>query len=707
MLAIAGDVNPQEIYQKVSLYFGDIPSGPTVERQEVNIPDHPYDSYQVYEDRVPEARVLFAWNTPPFGDREDIYFDLISAILSSGKNSRLYKRLVYEDQIASSAVSFQSSSEIASNFVAWADVKPGGDIDHVQQVMWEEISNLMENGPTEAELTRVKASYFAGFIKGMERIGGFGGVSDILASNETYFGDPSYYKKTLEYVEKATVADLKATARKWLGKGKHILVCKPFPEYSVASAGVDRSRLPSLGSPKTSKFPELQRAELPNGLKIVLARRTGVPTVVMNLMVDAGYKTDFLAGAGTASLAMNLLDEGTRDLTSLQINEKLQLLGASLSTFSNQDISSVYMNTLKPSLDSSMELFADVVLNPAFAQKEFDRLQAEQINAIKSEKSQPISMALRVMNKYLYGEDHPYGNPYTGSGYEETVGKLTREDVVKYYDTWLKPNNATLVVTGDVSLEELRGMVGKYFGSWKQGKVPTINFPAPRTGTQNTLYLMDRPESQQSVIIAGHLTGKYGELPEIAVDQMVNILGGDFTSRINMNLREDKHWSYGAGGFVMGARQERPFIVYAPVQTDKTAESVLEIRKELSEFVTTHPATAEELDKVKTNEVLKLPGQWETNAAVASSVANLVRYNLPDDYYQEYDANVRNLSLDQVRQVSGQVVRPGDVNWFMVGDRAKIVEKLDELGFDQIIEIDADGNPKTPALKKTEVEIKN
>ena len=707
VLAIAGDVNPQEIYQKVSLYFGDIPSGPTVERQEVNIPDHPYDSYQVYEDRVPEARVLFAWNTPPFGDREDIYFDLISAILSSGKNSRLYKRLVYEDQIASSAVSFQSSSEIASNFVAWADVKPGGDIDHVQQVMWEEISNLMENGPTEAELTRVKASYFAGFIKGMERIGGFGGVSDILASNETYFGDPSYYKKTLEYVEKATVADLKATARKWLGKGKHILVCKPFPEYSVASAGVDRSRLPSLGSPKTSKFPELQRAELPNGLKIVLARRSGVPTVVMNLMVDAGYKTDFLAGAGTASLAMNLLDEGTRDLTSLQINEKLQLLGASLSTFSNQDISSVYMNTLKPSLDSSMELFADVVLNPAFAQKEFDRLQAEQINAIKSEKSQPISMALRVMNKYLYGEDHPYGNPYTGSGYEETVGKLTREDVVKYYDTWLKPNNATLVVTGDVSLEELRGMVGKYFGSWKQGKVPTINFPAPRTGTQNTLYLMDRPESQQSVIIAGHLTGKYGELPEIAVDQMVNILGGDFTSRINMNLREDKHWSYGAGGFVMGARQERPFIVYAPVQTDKTAESVLEIRKELSEFVTTHPATAEELDKVKTNEVLKLPGQWETNAAVASSVANLVRYNLPDDYYQEYDANVRNLSLDQVRQVSGQVVRPGDVNWFMVGDRAKIVEKLDELGFDQIIEIDADGNPKTPALKKTEVEIKN
>lgn len=707
VLAVAGDIDPQEVYQKVLLYFGDIPSGPTVERQEINIPDHPHDSYQVYEDRVPEARVLFAWNTPPFGDKEDVYFDLIASILTNGKNARLYKRMVYEDQIASSVVAFESSSEIASNFITWANVKPGGDIGRVQQVMWEEIQNLMENGPTEAELTRVKADYFADFIKGMERIGGFGGVSDILASNETYHGDAGYYQKTLEFVEQATVADLKAAAGKWLGKGKHILVCKPFPEYTVAGAGADRSQLPALGAPKTSKFPELQRAELPNGLKIVLARRTGVPTVVMNLMVDAGYKTDFLSSPGTAALSMDLLDEGTKDLTSLEINEKLQLLGASLSTFSNQDISSVYMNTLKPSLDASMALFADVLLNPAFPQKEFDRLQSEQINDIKSEKSQPITMALRVMNKYLYGEGHPYSNPYTGSGYESTVQGLTREDAVKFYDTWLRPNNATLVVTGDVSMDELRQMAGKYLGKWKEGKVPAVNFPAPKTGTKNTLYLMDRPESQQSVIIAGHLTGKYGDLPEIAVEQMVNILGGDFTSRINMNLREDKHWSYGAGGFVMGARQERPFMVYAPVQTDKTAESVLEIRKELSEFVSTNPATAAELDKVKTNEVLKLPGQWETNSSVAGSVANLVRYGLPDDYYQQYDANVRNLSLDQVRSVSSQVVRPGEVNWFMVGDRAKIIEKLDELGFDQIIEIDADGNPKTPTLKKTELDIKN
>jgi predicted Zn-dependent peptidase len=218
---------------------------------------------------------------------------------------------------------------------------------------------------------------------------------------------------------------------------------------------------------------------------------------------------------------------------------------------------------------------------------------------------------------------------------------------------------------------------------------------------------MDRPESDQSIILAGHLTEKYGDVSQIALEQMVSILGGDFTSRINMNLREDKHWAYGASGFVMGTKAERPFIMYAPVQTDKTAESVTELRKEISEFITTRPVTQEELDKVKTNQILSLPGQWETNSAVNSSMVNLIKYDLPDDYYQNYDGNVRKLSLKEVKDVSKAVVKPDAVNWFMVGDRSKIADKLDGLGFDAIIEIDADGNPKIPAVKESKPDIKN
>ncbi len=707
VVAVAGDIDPQVVYKKVLNYFGDIPAGPTVERQEVNIPVHNGDTYQVYQDRVPETRILFAWNTPQFGAKEDIHFDLISSILSTGKNSRLYKKLVYEDQTASSVVAFQASSEIASNFITWANVKPGVDAEKVQMQLQAEIDKLINEGPTEAELKRVKAAYFSSFIKGLERIGGFGGVSDILASNETYHADASYYKKQLKYVEDATIEDIKATAKKWLTRGKHTLVCNPFPEYTVEKSTVDRSKLPELGTPKSSKFPELQREKLANGLNIVLAKREGVSTVVMRLMLDAGYKTDYLASPGTAALAMNLLDEGTKDLTSLEINEQLQLLGASISTFSNQDNSTVYMNTLKPSLDASIDLFADVVLNPAFPVKEFDRLKTEQINNIKNEKSQPFPMALRVMNKLLYGEGHPYSNPFSGTGYEATVEKLTRDDILKFYDSWMKPNNATIVVTGDVEMSELKSKLQKALGKWKKGNVPEITFSKPKTNTKNTLYLMNRPESLQSIIIAGHLTEKYGDVSEIALEQMISILGGDFTSRINMNLREDKHWAYGAGGLVLGSKEERPFIVYAPVQTDKSAESVTEIRREIAEFVTNKPATQEELDKVKTNQVLKLPGQWETNSAVNSSVANLVRYNLPDDYYQKYDQNVRDLSIADISKVSKTVVKPDAINWFMVGDRAKIASKLDELGFDTIIEIDADGNPLEPTVKEPEKEIKN
>ncbi|WP_350291948.1 pitrilysin family protein [uncultured Croceitalea sp.] len=707
VVAVAGDVNPQEIYKKVLKYFGDIPSGPTVERQEVNIPEHGLDTYQVYEDRVPETRVLFAWNTPQFGAKEDIHFDLISAILTSGKNSRLYKKFIYEDQTASSVVSFQGSSEIASRFVTWANVKPGQDYKKIEKELLAEINKFIENGPTEAELKRVKAAYFSGFIKGLERIGGFGGVSDILASNETYFGDAGYYKTVLNYAESATIQDLQNTAKKWLTKGKHTLVCKPFPEYTSEKSVVDRSKLPELGPQKSSQFPDLERTKLSNGLNVVLAKRTGVPTIVVNLMVDAGYKTDYLSSPGTAQLAMNLIDEGTKSMNSLEINERLQLLGASLNTFSNQDISNVYMTTLKQSFDQSMNLFSDVVLNPVFPQSEFDRLKNEQINSIKQEKAQPISMALRVMNKYMYGENHPYSNPYTGTGYEETVGELSKDDIVKFYDTWIKPNNATIVVTGDVDMKDLKSKLEKTLGKWKKAEVPTITFNKPNANSKNTLYLMNRPESQQSVIIAGHLTKKYGDVSEVALEQMVSILGGDFTSRINMNLREDKHWSYGAGGFVLGAKEERPFIMYAPVQTDKTAESVTELRKEITEFLTTRPATQEELDKVKTNQVLSLPGQWETNSAVNSSVANLVRYNLPDDYYKKYDQNVRSLSLSELHKVGKEVVQPEAVNWFMVGDRAKIASKLDELGFDEIIEIDADGKPLVPAMTNDKKEIQN
>jgi predicted Zn-dependent peptidase len=302
-------------------------------------------------------------------------------------------------------------------------------------------------------------------------------------------------------------------------------------------------------------------------------------------------------------------------------------------------------------------------------------------------------MALRVIPQYLYGEGHAYSLPLTGSGYEETVSKLTRDDIVAFYERWMKPNNSTLVVVGDLDMKQLTQQLEDLFGKWKSGEVPQKNLATVQTAQKNTLYLMNRPESEQSVILAGELTNPYGEVSEIARETMIKVLGGQFTSRINMNLREDKHWSYGAGGLVWNAKGQRPLIVYAPVQTDKTSESVQELIKEVNQFVADKPITADELEKVNNNNILALPGQWETNGSVAGSINSIVKYDLPENYYQTYDQEVRNLTLDKVRETSETMIRPSEMNWFIVGDKAKIIEGLEGVGFTEIIEIDADGKP--------------
>lgn len=693
ILSVAGDIDTEEVFQKVVKYFGNIPSGPTLARHETNIPIRQADTRQSYQDRVPEARIVMTWNTPEWGTEEDVYLDLAAQVLSSGKNSRLYKRLVYDDQTASSAGAFAWTKEIAGNFIIQANVKPEKTVEEVEAAINEELHKFLTEGPTEAELQRVKAQFFAGFIKGIERIGGFGGKSDILAQNEVYGGSPDYYKKTLETVANATAEDIKNACQNWLKTGRHTLICTPFPEYSVTGADVDRTEgLPEMATPAPSKFPEIQQHTLPNGLKIVLAKRSSVPTVVMQMMFDAGYAADQFHQPGLSSLTLNMMDEGTRDRSALEINEQLQLLGASLGTSSDLDASYINLNTLKPTLDPSLDLMADVILNPAFPEKEFDRLKNERMVGIKREKSQPIGMALRIMPKYLYGDDHAYSMPLTGSGTEASVETIQREDVISFYENWIHPNNATLMVVGDIEMEELVPMIEERFGNWKKGKTPKKNISSVKNSNKGRLYLMDRPESEQSVIMAGYLVEPYGQLDEIAREMAVTILGGEFTSRINMNLREDKHWAYGASAFVWSAKGQRPLIAYAPVQTDKTKESLQEIVKEFEWFVGDKPVTEKEFNKSTNNAILQLPGQWETNNAVMGSLNNQMKYELPDDYYQTYDEKMRTLTLEQVHELSKKLVRPQDLTYFVIGDQEKILPGLQELDL-EIIPIDADGNP--------------
>jgi zinc protease len=692
VLVIAGDVDPQHVRERVEHYFGHIPSGPPLTKQDIWIPDVTGVHRQIMQDRVPQARVYKIWMMPEIGHTESTNLDLVAGILSEGKTSRLYKRLVFDDQIASDVEAFAFPLEIAGLFGVIATAMPGQDLAAVDAAIEEEVSRFLAEGPTADEIERIVTTRKSAFVRGAERVGGFGGKSDILAQNEVYLGDPGFYQTTLDRWEAADAAELKAVARKWMAKGQYIMEVHPFEEYTTSENLVDRSAIPTPGPAPEVSFDDFDRFELSNGLRVVLAQRSAVPVVNLRMMVNAGYAADQFGSPGTANLAMDMLDEGTKSRTALQISDELSLLGATLESGSNLDVSTVSMSALKEKLAPSLDLFADVILNPGFPEEDYARLQKQQLAIIAQEKVQPVSMALRVFPKLLYGDGHAYSMPLTGSGTEDSVKQIDTSGLKEFHGTFFKPNNATLVVVGDVTQSELQPMLEKQFRGWKSGDVPQKNIEFVGSRTEPTVYLVDRPNSEQSVIFAGHVAPPKNNDQEIAIEAMNEVLGGSFNARINMNLREDKHWSYGARSLLIDAEGQRPFLVYAPVQTDKTSESMAEIYRETSEIRGERPPTPEEVARAKDKNTLTLAGRWETANAVANSLAEMVRFGLPDDYWKTYPDKVRSLSDSQISGAAEDVVQPEGMVWVVVGDRSKIEEGIRALNYGDIILMDADGN---------------
>ena len=348
---------------------------------------------------------------------------------------------------------------------------------------------------------------------------------------------------------------------------------------------------------------------------------------------------------------------------------------------------------MKTKLDPSLDLFADVVLNPSFPQTDFARQQKIQLATIGQEKSQPFGMALRVMPPILYGAGNAYGVPFTGSGTSDSVSKITREDLEKFHQTWFKPNNATLIIVGDTTLVEIKPKLEQYFGSWKSGTVPVKDVKPVTRPSQPVVYLIDKPDALQSVILTGTIAPAPVDSIEPTYQTMNDIYGGAFGSRLNMNLREDKHWSYGAQAVLLGARHQRPYVVFAPVQTDKTKESLAEMQKELNGIAGAKPITEAELAKAQNQEVLELPGSRETMQEVGGSIQELLKFNFPDDYYQTYVKKVESLRTADVNDAAKSLISPQGTVWVIVGDRSKIEQGVRDLNIGQVKLIDADGKP--------------
>ncbi|HEX8267267.1 MAG TPA: pitrilysin family protein [Pyrinomonadaceae bacterium] len=691
VISLAGDITPERALELVTKYFGGIAPGPPLPRMEKWIPTLDRNLRDEMEEQAPQARIYRVYHAPAWKDMESQHLRLFADVLAGSKSSHLDRRLVYEKKLATDVSAGAGGGELAGRFTITATVRPGVNPADVEREIDAVVNELLEKGVSDEEVRRMQNRNLANFLRGSETLGGFGGRSDILAESQTYGGSPEFYLNRLEAMATATPADVKTAANKWLRANHYTMLVKPFPKLTAGKTAVDRKTLPALGGAPEVKFPAIQRAKLKNGLNVILLERHSTPIVNVALAVDAGSASDSPAKAGAASLAVDLMDEGTKTRDAFQIANELDSLGANLFTGSGLDMSFVRLQSTSANLRPSLGIMADVVLNPSFPADLFAIQKQRRLSQIGQEKADPRSLATRVLPNIIYGANHAYGKP--ASGFEKSVEGITREDLMKWHADWFKPGSSTVVVTGDVTMDKLLPVLEENLGNWKSGTAPAKNLPTVAKTAGKKIYLIDKPNAPQSVIVAAHVTETSGQTEDLALEPVMTNFGGIATSRLNRNLRLDKHWSYGTQGQVTNARGQRIFLVVAPVQTDKTKESMTEVVKEINDIAGTRPIGGEEFTSIMRNMTSRLAGRFETLSALESAAINQINFNLPSDYWSNYSTNLRSLTEPQLAAAAKKFVRPGEVVWIVVGDLSKVENGIRELGFGEVVKLNADGEP--------------
>jgi predicted Zn-dependent peptidase len=725
-LVLAGDITVAQARAKAEEYFGDIPAGKPVPRQQPWITPLAKQTRGVQHDHVAQPRIYRTWVTPQLGTDDAVQLDLATTVLGGGKTSRLYQRLVYQDKLVDDVSASIQAFSLASQVQIQADVKDGVDPTKVEAAINDELKKFLAEGPTADELQRAQVAYRAGFVRGLEKVGGFSGKAVILAEGQVYRGDPGAYRKDLERIAAATPASVKQAADSWFGKGDYLLTVLPAGEGFDADAedkavvalgdatGKPASKLPAAakysvgknhidraaGVPQTTQFPSLsfpalQRGKLKNGIEVVLAERHTIPVTQIELLFDAGYAADQGHKLGTASFTAALMNESTRSLDSVDVAQRRQRLGAITSVGCELDTCSASLDALNDQLQPSLALFADVVRNPAFKAGDIERIRGQWLAGIAQEKTQPQGLALRTLPPLIYGKGHAYGIPFTGTGTEASIQSLTATDLQGFHDTWLRPDNARILVAGDTTLAQIIPQLDAAFGDWKAASVaiPKKNVAQVAAQTKPRVFLINRDDAPQSLILAGLLAPSTKAPDNLDIGVANGAFGGTFTSRLNMNLREDKRWAYGAFSFLMDAEGQRPYLFYAPVQTDKTAESAAEVLKEATAVIGDKPLTEDEVDKIKNQRIRALPGSYETAGAVLSAVEGIVQFDRPDDYVRTLKPRLEAIGQPQAQHAIKEIVVPQAMTWVIVGDLKKIEAPIRALKLGEVQVIDADGKP--------------
>ncbi|HEY6174111.1 MAG TPA: insulinase family protein [Kofleriaceae bacterium] len=718
VLVLAGDIDLATAKDKVTRYFGDIAPSANLPKMAPRIPPAMPTARLTATDNVPQTRITKVWHAPQFGSAEEDRLELFAQILGGSQSSRLHKRLMFTEKLADRVNAGVFDQEIAGAFNVQVEVKPGVDAAKVEAAIDDEIAKLIAEGPTAAEVEQARTATIARFVRGVERIGGFGGKADVLAECQVYTGNPACYRASLATIQGATPALLKQVAAKWLKRGAFTLQIDPgerkplvedpavadLPPSQVApparglkavAQSVDRS----LGVPKVDSFPELRfpavaRATLSNGLKVVLAERRGLPLVQMRMQfLGAGFSSDHGQKQGTAAFALAMLGEGAGDHDALALAAKKESLGAVINASGTLDVADVRLSAIKPRLDESLALYADVITRPRLEDRDIERVRGQWLSSIKQEKARPQSEARRLLGPALFGTGHPYGVPLTGTGTEVDVAALKRDDLTRWLGQWIRPDNATLFIVGDASLTEITPKLEKAFAAWKAPStpLPKLVLSTVKPGAKSRVLLVDQPGALQANLLVAEVVPSSTDADAIDLEISNGVLGGEFSSRLNMNLREDKHWSYGSYSGIGDALGQRVWAASAPVQIDKTVESIKEMRREVIDYVSAKaPAKPEELANLQALRIRALPGSYETGNAVLRTLGDNTLYGRPDDYPQQRAKRISRLTLDDLTKAIA-TIKPGALTWIIVGDLKKIEKPIRALELGELKVVDADG----------------
>ena len=688
-LAIAGDIDREQVLETVNHYFGDLAPGEPVLRKGRHDSGLSGRIELEMRDKVTLPRTYVAWPTPPEGDVDDAPLEIYQAVMSDGLTSRLHRSLVYEKQIAQSAVIRYHPSEISGQLVLQVTAAEGHELPEVEAAADAEMARLLKEPPTDEEITRVKNRIEASHFRQLARIGGFGGRADQLNHFSVFASNPGLINTSLVKYMSVTREDMMRVAETVLGGNQVRLRVLPEPALSPAATTIDRTVMPPPQSEPVFTPPTPARTKLSNGMGISVVEQRGLPIVAFGLLMDSGASQDPENLPGLAGFTAQMLPEGTNSKSSQEIAQAFEFIGSRISTDGRREYTLVSAETLTKHWPTALDLTADLVLNPNFPDHEIERVRREHLTELRRGKDEPNAVAEQLMAGLVFKSSSGYGHPLSGT--EKSIGALTRGDLVSQFTRDYGPASANLIVVGDVSIDEVVRRAESVFGGWRAGD-PSANSRAavePTNGAA-TLYLVDRPGAPQSVIRALHTTIPRNHPDYLGLTLMNYSFGGQFSARLNQNLRQDKGYSYGYQSSIQWYRGPSLMMAGGSVQTDVTKESVFETLKEFNEVRGSRPISQEELDTAKAGILRSFPANFERPGAVLGQVLQMVQFNLPDNYFQTVRADLDAVTLEDIHRITQELVRPDWLKILVVGDRQQIEAGLREIDIPTVI-LDVDG----------------